>query len=104
MGSNEKTAGYSFAENVQIGIYELREGQKAECRIPDKEGNIVLNVRGYADKDKIYLSSCGRNERITYVLNNVPEIRSISGGTVQYDKERRSAVVAAEGEQVILGK
>ena len=87
MGSNEKTAGYSFAENVQIGIYELREGQKAECQIPDKEGNIV-------DKDKIYLSSCGKNERITYVLYNVPEIRSISGGTVQYDKERRSAVVA----------
>ena len=64
----------------------------------------MLNVMAYADKDKIYFSSCGKNERITYVLYNVPEIRSISGGSVQYYKERRSAVVAADGEQVILGK
>lgn len=76
LGACDDTAEYNYCTDVCFEVFELAEGQTAQCRVPDAEGNIVLCVRMRREKNRIYIESEGENDRVTYLLRNTERIRS----------------------------
>lgn len=77
LGAREDTAEYDYCTDLCFQLHELAEGKKAQCSVPDTEGNIVLRVQMKRENDRIFIESEGDNDKVTYLLRNINTIRNV---------------------------
>ncbi|MBU3878236.1 alpha-xylosidase [Faecalicatena sp. AGMB00832] len=100
IGSNEETAEYDFAKDVQIQVYELVEEKEVLCQVPDRKGNVSLTVKAERKGNQIILGT-SKVENMTYLLRNITEVKSVSGAQVKEITEQ-GIVLLPSDEKVVV--
>ena len=91
-----------YCTDVCFEVFELAEGQTAQCRVPDAEGNIVLCVRMRREKNRTYIESEGENDRVTYLLRNTERIPGARKMSAQLKQRRRAFFSIPQRKMLLL--
>ena len=82
MGNNQNSASYDYTKDVEIRIYNLEEGMKTSCSVPDENGEKFLEITARKQDNNIFITSNMENQTISYSLINTFDIQEVMGGEV----------------------
>ena len=101
IGNNEETADYDFADGVEIRVYEVNNGCKTSCTVPDQKGHTALTVEAVRENNKLTLTSNGKNQNMRYVLENVSNVSNVTGAA-KVEETTEGVVVIPETDEVVV--
>ena len=78
---------YDYTKELELRLYELKEGEHCERHISDENGNIVLTVQAERKDGVITLTSSELFNDMRYVLINISNVDSVIGATIREDTE-----------------
>lgn len=100
VGSQEKLPDYDYAGDVNLCLYMLHDGCRAECLVPDMEGNTVLRAEAFREGDKITLRADHPEKNPVFVLMGIGEAEEITGGSVE--RTGQGLVIRPEKGKVVV--
>lgn len=101
LGSCEDLPDYDYQKDVNIHVFQLKNGQDTCCEIPDGKGESAFRVKAERCGDEIVLSSERLAEGMRYVLRGIHSAKTITGGTA-VDCEEGLQITAAEDTVKII--
>lgn len=100
IGVEEQKPDYDYANGVALQLYELKDGKEAACEVTDLNGNTVLCAKAVREGNQITFVSSEITEGMTYLLRNVEEVQSVSGGTKAASP--KGIVIVPEEKEVVV--
>ena len=100
IGNNEKLPDYDYAEGVNLCLYMLHDGGRAECLVPDLEGNTVLTASAEREGNRITLRVDALEKHPVFVLMGIRRTGNITGATAEL-KECGLVVVPESAEVTV---
>lgn len=82
-GAQEETTAYDYAREVQLQLYELKDGQTAGCEITDLQGEPVFTAEAKRAGDMLTITGTGDAPGVTYLLRNINNIADLSGAAME---------------------
>ena len=101
LGNNEKTADYEFTNGVEIRVYEVKDGCKTSCLVPDQKGQTALTVEAFRENSKLTLTSTGQNQNMRYVLENVTNVSNVTGAA-KVEETAAGIVIIPKADKVVV--
>ena len=101
LGNNEKTADYEFTNGVEIRVYEVKDGCKTSCLVPDQKGQTALTVEAFRENSKLTLTSTGQNQNMRYVLENVANVSNVTGAA-KVEETAAGIVIIPKADKVVV--
>lgn len=98
MGAVDSRTDYDFVQGVQLRVYALKS--QASCEIPDLKGNPVFHGEAVREENTIVLKVSKLTQGLTWILENIHQVKGVSGGTVE--DTRSGLVVVPNKEEVIV--
>lgn len=83
IGNNDRLPDYNYAEDVILCLYMLHDGQKAECEVPDTDGNISLMASASREGSQITLKVDSLKKHPVFVLTGIRNVKEVTGGTAK---------------------
>lgn len=99
VGAVDTTADYDLEKDVQIHVYQISEKNTAVCEIPMKTGEIAAVVKATRDGDHLLIESSTQLKGMSYLLRNIHEVSTITGGKALKDTED-GIVLVPEGSNM----
>jgi len=82
-GAIDNRTEYDYAADAQIQLYELKDGAEAFCEITDTSGNTTFAGSASRAGNCIVLHGSGRMTGMTWLLKNIPVIKSVTGAAAE---------------------
>ncbi len=100
-GRNEKLPDYDYAEEVKLCLYTLLDGGRAECEVPDMDGNIVMKACAARSGNEITLKVDALEKKPVFVLMGewIKKDLTVIGGRLG-ESPKEGVVIVPEAEEV----